>query len=196
MQQRASRFSACKLAVSCQSLVTLAHANLSGKTPETSSGAFSISSRMTSLRPLSKIAPGTYLHWEQNMQSYSSDREMPACVPESPPHPGGKVLDRVQVNTFVGMLDNQQNMMIDIFVWCGAPDWGGQKTYESKLTPKQVCKFLYIHTADTTTKSNLFHAYIPPYVCYRCRFTWILIELANSVKNGLSYRVINPWFWV
>jgi len=45
---------------------------------------------------------------------------MPAWVPEPPPHPGGKVLDRVQehqilqTNTLVGVLDNQQNVMIDI----------------------------------------------------------------------------------
>ena len=45
---------------------------------------------------------------------------MPARVLEPLPHPSGKVLDRVQehqnlqVNNFVGMLDNQQNVMIDI----------------------------------------------------------------------------------
>ena len=32
--------------------------------------------------------------------------------------------------------------MIDIIIWCEAPDWGDQKTYESRVTPNRSVKSL------------------------------------------------------
>ena len=64
------------------------------------------------------------------------------------------VLDRVQehqnsqVNTFMRMLDIQQNMMIDFLclIW-GSPDGGTQIPIESRVTPNRSVKsrtYIYI----------------------------------------------------
>jgi len=43
--------------------------------------------------------------------------------------------------SIVQIVDNQQNMMIAILVQYGGPDWGAQKTYESRVTPNRSVKF-------------------------------------------------------
>jgi len=57
-------------------------------------------------------------------------------------------------NTFVQMLDIQQNMMIDIFVLYGALDWGAQKTYESRVTANRSVKSLTYHKKNYSVNHN------------------------------------------
>ena len=89
------------------------------------------------------------------------------------------------------MLDNQQNMMIDIIIWCEAPDWGDQKIYESSVTPNR---------SAISLKNGLKHIKYRPFIDpYRQKLIkWAQIchrvgEFCSHSHHQIAEPKLNYW---